>query len=215
MVACSVTELPQKVHKIMLDNRLTKIPVYAQTIDNIIGLVHLRQLLLEPTTALGKLAQQVHFVPEQKTVESLIEFFRTSQTDQAIVVDEYGGVAGSVSIEDVAEELLGPVEPTDQIEPIEQIDPVKYRLAGNLAIHDWTDSFGVDLEETRVCTIGGFITALLGKIPRSGDVARLKNLKFTVERVWKHRIVTLILTLEGFASGDESQTASIDGEFGK
>jgi CBS domain containing-hemolysin-like protein len=110
----------------------------------------------------------------------------------AIVVDEYGGIAGSVRLEDIAEELLGQIEPTSQTEPIEQTGPFEYRLSGNVAIHDWAEVFGIDLAETRMVTIGGLVTALLGKIPKNGDVAYLRNLKFAVEKVQKHRIETLI-----------------------
>ena len=200
MIVCAVTDSSQEARRKMEKNHLTKLPVYVRTIDNIVGVVHLRQILLEPRKSLDKIVQPVHFVPEQKTVESLLEFFRKSRTDMAVVVDEYGGIAGSVRLEDIAEELFGQIEFTGQIEPIEQIGPFEYRLSGNLAIHEWAGIFGIDidLEETRLATIGGLVTALLGKIPKTGDVAYLKNLKFTVERVQKHRIETLILTLESF-----------------
>ena len=203
MIACAVTDSPQTAREKMGKNHLTKLPVYVRTIDNIVGLVYLRQLLLEAATSLDKIVQQVHFVPEQKTVESLLEFFRKSRTDTAIVVDEYGGIAGSVRLEDIAEELFGQIEPTSGIEAIEQIGPFEYRLAGDLAIRDWPEVFGVDLAETRVATIGGLVTALLGKIPKSGDIAYLKNLKFTVEKVQKHRIETLILTFESLQTDDQ------------
>jgi len=98
--------------------------------------------------------------------------------------------------------LLGPITVTDGIKPIEQIGPFQYRLAGNLAIHDWAHSFKIDPAESRISTIGGLVTALLGKIPKSGDVACLKNLKFTVERMHKRRIETVILTLEPILNND-------------
>lgn len=196
MIACAVTDSGQKAGKIMLKNNLTKLPVYAGTIDNIVGLVHLRQLLLRPKAPLDELVQKVDFVPEQKTVESLLEFFRKTATDTAIVVDEYGGIAGSIRLEDIAEELVGPIELTDGIQPVEKIGPFEYRLAGALAIHDWAGAFGIDPAETRLSTIAGLVTAILGRIPKTGDIAYLKNLKFTVERVRKHRIETLILTLQ-------------------
>ena len=202
MIACAVTDSPLHAREKMVKNHMTKLAVYVGTIDNIVGMVGLRRLLLEADTTLDKLVQQVHFVPEQKTVESLLEFFRKSRTDTAIVVDEYGGIAGSIALEDIAEELLGPIEITDGIEPVEQIGPLKYRLAGNLAIHDWADAFSIDPTEIKVCTIAGLVTAALGKIPKSGDVAYLKNLKFTVERVRKRRIETLILTLEPTPTND-------------
>ena len=202
MVACSVTDSSQQAREMMQKNHLTKLPVYVGTIDNIVGVVQLRRLLLKAGTSLDKLVQQVNFVPEQKTVESLLEFFRKTRTDTAIVVDEYGGIAGSVSLEDIAEELLGPIEITDGIEPIEQTGAFEYRLAGSLTIHDWVEVFGINVAETRLSTVGGLVTALLGKIPESGDVANLKNLRFTVERVQKRRIESLILTFEPASSND-------------
>jgi len=202
MIACCVTDSTQTALDIMRQHHLIKLPVYVRKKDKIVGLVYLRQLLLRPDVSLDKLVQDVHFVPEQKTVESLLEFFRRSGTDIAIVVDEYGGIAGSVRLEDIAEELVGPIEITSEAEPIEKIGPFKYRLAGELAIHEWADAFGIDLEETRISTIGGLVTALLGKIPKSGDVAYLKNLKFIVEHAQKHRIKTLILSLEPSTDDD-------------
>jgi len=202
IIACAVTETNSQAVEKMLKNNLTKIPVYVERIDNIVGQVYLRQLLLKPGISLDKLVQPVHFVPEQQKVESLLEHFRRSHSDTAIVVDEYGGIAGSVRLEDIAEELLGPITVTNGIEPIEQIGPFQYRLAGNLAIHEWAHSFNIDPSESRISTIGGLVTALLGKIPKSGDVAGLKNLTFTVERMSKRRIETVILTLEPILNND-------------
>lgn len=198
MIACSVTDSADIARRKMEANHLTKIPIYVGAIDNIVGLVHLRQMLLEDNVSLDRIVRKVNFVPEQKTVESLLEFFRRSRTDTAVVVDEYGGIAGYVCLEDIAEELFGQIEPASEVEPIQQTGPFEYRLAGDIAIHDWADVFDVDLAETRQVTIGGLVTALLGRIPKSGDVANLKNLKFTVEKVRKRRIVSLILTFEPF-----------------
>ena len=203
MVACAVTVSVRQASEVMQANHLTKLPIYEKEIDNLIGQVHHRQLLLHPDAPLDKLVQPVNFVPEQKTVESLLEFFRKTETDTAIVVDEYGGIAGSICLEDIAEELLGPIEMADQAESIEQIGPMEYRLAGNLSVHDWSESFGIDPAETRISTVGGLVTALLGKIPKAGNVAHLRNLKFTVERVRKRRIETLILTLEPIRTNDD------------
>ena len=196
MTACSVTDSAQSAKELMLKNNLTKLPVYVRTIDNVVGLVHLRQLMLEKDVSLDRIVQRVPFVPEQKKVESLLEYFRKSGTDTAVVVDEYGGIAGSVRLEDIAAELLGPIETAEGIEPVELIGPFEYRLAGDISIYDWAEAFGIDPEEAGVSTIGGLVTALLGKIPKSGDAAYLHNLKFTVERVQKHRIKTVILTFE-------------------
>ncbi len=200
MLACESRESVTKARSIMLSNNLTKLPIYIKDRDHIVGLVFLRQILLHPERSLDKLIQPVNFVPEQKTVESLLEYFRKSGTDTAIVVDEYGGVAGLVRLEYIAGELLGPVEFTSEAEPIEKIGPFKFRLSGNLALHDWAESFGIKIEETRLCTIGGLATALSGKVPKSGDVIYLKNLKLTVEKVRKNRIESLILSFEEIPS---------------
>jgi len=203
MIACDVTESSTAAREKMKKNHLIRLPVYVRSIDNIIGIVHLRNILLRGEVKLDTIVQEVNYVPEQKTVESLLEFFRRSKTDMAIVVDEYGGIAGSVRLEDIAEELLGQIEPTSQTEPIKQTGPFEYRLSGNVAIHDWADMLDINLAETRMVTIGGLVTALLGKMPKNGDIAYLKNLKFTVEKVRKRRIETLILTFEPFQNNGQ------------
>lgn len=210
MIACDIAAGTDKAKELMAKHNLTKLPVFSGRIDNILGLVHLRRLLLEKTSSLDKLTEQVHFVPEQKSLESLLEFFRKTRIDTAIVVDEYGGVAGIVSLEDIVAELLGPLEPTGSTEPIEPIGPLEYRLAGNLAIHDWAEAFGIDPIESRLSTIGGLATALLGRIPRSGDVAYLRNLKFTIERVKKHRVESLILSLQPISENRSSRKRDSD-----
>ena len=138
----------------------------------------------------------MNFVPEQKSADSLLKFFVDNNKDIAVVVDEFGQISGIVSLEDIFDELLGSTETFDGLKTIEKIGPMKYRLAGYLSIHDWAESFGIDPTQFRFSTIGGLATALLGKIPVSGDVAYFKNLKFTIEKMEKYRIKTLILSLE-------------------
>jgi len=202
MIACDVTDSNQQLRRLMEREHLTKVPVYAGAIDNIVGMVYFRQLLLAPDKSSDRLVQKVHFVPEQKSIESLLEFFRKTGTDTAIAVDEYGGIAGSICLEDIAEELLGPVKTAEKTEPIVQLGPFKYRLAGDLSIHSWANVFGVEPAAVRYSTIAGLVTALLGRIPRPGDAVRLQNLKFTVEQMQRHRIKTVILTLEAIGSNN-------------
>ena len=196
ILACSIIEPSTTAAELMQKNQLTKLPVYSGTIDNIVGIVQFREILLNPELPLDKLVQDAYFVPEQKTVESLIEFFRKRGTDMAVVVDEYGGIAGTVRLEDIAEELFGPIEKAEGAEPIKQLGPLAYRLSGDIDLRDWADAFGLKPEEMRISTIGGFVTALLGRIPKSGDEAYMKNIKFTVEQVRKNRIETVIMTFE-------------------
>jgi len=202
MIACAITDSTKKARTLMHENHLTKLPVFVRRIDNVVGTVSLRHLLLRPQATISQCLRDVPFVPEQKKVESLLEFFRSSGADMAIVVDEYGGIAGWVTLEDIAEELLGPTDTADRTEPIEQTGPFEYRLSGDLAIHDWANSFGIITARSRLSTVGGLVTALLGRIPKAGDTTHLKNLKFTVEQVQSRRIKTLILTLEPIKSND-------------
>lgn len=196
MRACSSTLSVETMKRQMLANRHTSLPVYRGSIDDIVGVVYLRDILLNPDSGLQALLKKVHFVPEQKTVESLIEFFKQTQTDQAIVVDEYGGVAGLVELDDITEHLAGTVEETSAADPIESLGPLTYRLQANLSIYDWMESFGLDdFKEERLTTIGGFIMAALGRIPKAGDQVKMKNMTFTVEKVSHNRIETVILSL--------------------
>lgn len=202
MPACSIDTPVERLKHLMNQNNLTKIPVYTKDIDSVVGIVHLRDLFLHPDRPAGKLIHKVHFVPEQKTVESLIDFFKQTRTDMAIVVDEYGGIAGWVQLEDVIEQLLGPMEDIEESEPIEQIGPMSYRLLADLSIYEWGDAFGIDVEDQRLTTIGGFVIAMLGKIPRPGDTAVFKNMKFTVESIEQNRIRSVILSLEPLVQPD-------------
>lgn len=196
MVACSVGEDPVRAQQLMIDRFVTTLFVYQDQIDHILGAVDFRQLVLEPSATLADLAQPVQFVPEQKTVEGLLQFFRKMRVDTAVVVDEYGGVAGSVAIEDVAEELFGSFRFGEPMAPIESLGKGRYRLSGSLPIHDWIKAFGLSPGRTGVATVGGWITALLGRIPREKDRTRWRHLSFMVERMHKHRVVSVILKLE-------------------
>lgn len=179
----------------MRRNDVTKIPVYENHMDNIIGVVHLRDLMLNPLASPKSLVCEIDFIPEQKTVESLLEYFRTRGTDLAVVVDEYGGIAGTVTMENIVYEMLSPIdESADQV--IEQLGPMRYRLSGSIPIHDWAHIFDIDVEQqARLATLSGFVTARLGKIPAAGDTLRFHNLTLMVERMDKNRIQSIVLTL--------------------
>ncbi len=195
MPSCSIRTSVNSATKEMLEKNLVKMPVYTESVDSVVGFIHLKDLFLNPKRPLSTMVRHVQFVPEQKSVESLIDFFRQTKTDAAMVVDEYGGVAGWVEQEDIMEQLLGPLENASEADPIEQIGPMKYRLRANLPIHEWMEAFGIDIKEERQVTIGGFVIALLGKIPKEGDEVVFQNIKFTVERTRQNRIQAIILSL--------------------
>lgn len=201
MKACSIQANGRDVIRQMLELRRNKLPVYTTGMDTIVGMVFLRDIFKDPSKKVVSVVRKVHFVPEQKTIESLIGFFKKSGSDHAVVVDEYGGVSGYVDLEDVMEQLLGPIEAAEGMKPIEQVGPLKYRISADLPIYDWVDAFGIDIAESRLTTIGGFVTALLGKIPEPGDRIRFKNMLFEIEQTNNNRIQSVILMLEPIVDG--------------
>ena len=202
IIACTVKDTALMAGEIMKKHGLSKIPVYSGNMDNIIGMIHLRDILLHPESSLEDVTKAAEFVPEQKSVESILEFFRKKRTDTAIVVDEYGGVAGLICLEDIAAELFGSIGEKDGVDMIEQLSPISYRLAGSLPIHDWIKSFGLKPKKLQSVTVGGLVATLLKKIPQKGDVAHWENVTFDVEKVDKHRIKTVLLTIEPVTQND-------------
>jgi len=177
---------------------LRRIPVYEGDIDHVIGLIHAKRLLLQPHKPLRQLAGAVVFVPEAGNVERLLAQFRIRRVQTAIVVDEYGGTAGLVALEDVLEEIVGDIPAPGEVpeaQAVRQLAPGEYLLNADLAIHEWADAFTIDLAHRRISTVGGFVTAQLGRIARIGDEVTYRNLRFRVETMRRGRICTLRLNL--------------------
>ena len=198
MVAYDVDAAPAGLLERFASTRLRRIPVYEGDVDHVLGLVHAKRLLFHPDAPLRELVVETFFVPESGNLERLLMQFRMKRTQTAIVVDEYGGTAGLVTLQDVLEEIVGDLpEPEDigQTPPVEKVGPRSYRIRGGLAIHDWADAFKIDLAGKRISTVGGFVTSQLGRIARVGDTATYRNLRFTVESMRGSRIGKLLLEL--------------------
>ncbi|UCG32642.1 MAG: CBS domain-containing protein, partial [Phycisphaerales bacterium] len=141
------------------------------------------------------LLRPVIYVPEIITVDDLLTILRERGRKMAITVDEYGGTAGLITIEDIVEEIVGELRDADedQPEPVTQIGPDTYLLAGNLPIRSWAESFSLPVDVHRVATLGGFITASLGRLPVEGDTVQLANLTLTVRQVHGRRVTQVEL----------------------
>lgn len=164
--------------------------VYEQSIDDTSKALLSREVLLSPEEPLENLLRPVVFVPETMTVEKLLRQFRQQGLDFAVAVDEYGGTAGMVTIEDVIEEVFGEIEDEHDApaEGVEQVAPGTYVLPGDLSLADWREAFGLELPPADVDTVGGVITALLGRMPRVGDSATFQGMEFTVAEMRRRRI---------------------------
>ena len=181
-----------------------KIPVFGRDLDDILGLIYAVDLHLDRTRPLHELLKPVHFVPEQADLLQLVREFRRTGTQLAIVVDEYGGTAGLVSLEDVMEWIVGDIADADEPprEPLaEVIDARTYRLSGDISVRSLAEYFGVRPGAERVETLGGFILWHLGRLPRPGDVVHTANLKLTVETMAARRVESVRVELVEPASG--------------
>ena len=135
--------------------RYSRIPVYDEKIDNITGIIHLKDILLlikNKNTKIRKIIKEAYFVSETKPVNELFEELRRNRIQMAIVIDEYGGTSGIVTIEDILEEIVGEIyDEYDEVEKvIEEIDENTFILTGNLAIYEVEDFLDIEIEERRL-----------------------------------------------------------------
>lgn len=170
--------------------------VYGKDLDDVRGVVYARDLYINSRAPISALMKPVQFVPEQINLVQLMRHFRRENVRFAVVVDEYGGTAGVVSIDHVIDWILGSAREAGPTEKpaTQQIDENTYRIAGNLSARHWADRFAVRQIDRHIDTVGGLVLAALGRMPTPGDSVRVGNLTLTVERVDKRRIEQILLT---------------------
>lgn len=189
------------------ETKHTKFPTYEETTDNIIGTIHAKDVFLNPNVELRSILKPIQFVPETKSIEGLLRQFRLEGSQMAIVVDEYGGTAGLITLEDIIEEIVGEIQDEHEKprETPEKIDENKYLIPGNLSIRDWSDTFGVEIAPMGVDTVGGFVITLLEHIPKKGDSVEYEDFVFTVEGVRKRRITSILQEMKIKKEADEDR----------
>lgn len=199
IIAFDVAAPVEELIELFRRSRRRKITVYEGDLDHILGVVHAKRLFLSPQTPIRQLLAPAFYVPEAANLERLLLHFRVTRNQMAIVVDEYGGTAGLVTLEDVLEVIVGDIADSREAQEtpaVQRLGPQEYLVDGDLAIHEWVEAFGMDLGGPRITTIGGFVCSLLGRIPKVGDTARYRNLEFTVQSMRGRRLGTLRLRLE-------------------
>jgi CBS domain containing-hemolysin-like protein len=197
----------QELIELARETKETKFPIYEETPDNIIGMVHAKDIFLNPDVQLKDILKPVQFVPEPKSIEGLLRQFRREGSQLAIVVDEHGGTAGLITLEDIIEEIVGEIQDEHEKprETINKIDENKYLISGNLSLRDWSDTFGVEIEPMGVDTIGGLVIALLEHIPQKGDSVKYEDFVFTVEGVRKRRVTSILQEMKVKSKSDEDE----------
>ena len=198
VVTIDINEPFEELIDEILETRHNRIPVYEENIDNIIGVLHVKDVMIElrknspEQMNIREMLHEPFFVPETKEADELFRTMQASRRHMAILVDEYGGFSGIVTIEDLVEEIMGDIneeyeEVIPEIEPISEDD---YRLDGGLLIDDLNEELDLKLETENYDTLSGYLIEKLGHIPAKDDrdVIEEGNLIFTVEEVKDNRI---------------------------
>ena len=180
----------------------SRVPVYEDTIDVIVGVLYTKELLkymvgLPRDFDLRAHLHPPYFVPETKRADALLQEFQAKRLHVAIVVDEFGGTAGLVSLEDLLEEVVGEIaDEYDEPERLlQKIDATTYRVAGKLAIDELNTAMGLSIPNQEFATVGGWVLDLFGRVPRKAERKETPDLSVTVEKVERTRIVEVIVTL--------------------
>lgn len=198
----------------------SRVPVYEDSIDNVVGLLYAKDLLAvvdgsDTIAAQRQLLRQAYFVPEAKKVDELLTEMQSRGVHMVLVVDEYGGVAGVVTLEDIVEEIVGEIrDEYDQGEEslFEQLDDNTYLILGRATIDEFNFITNGSLSDEYADTLGGFIYGQLGRVPQPGEVVTDEDFEFTVEQVVARRIIKVKVRRLG---EDASQKESEDGNTGK
>lgn len=215
--AVAIGTTVRSARDLMTEEKYSRLPVYRDTIDNIEGIIYVRDLL--QAWADGKEAEPIdamlrdaYFVPETKTASELLKAMQVNHVQIAIVIDEYGGVAGIVSLEDIIEEIVGEIEDedTEQEEIIEIIEGEAgyWDVLGSTDIDKIERLFDVELEDDDYTTVAGMITSEAGYVPKTGDTITLRDLEATILRADEKKVSLVRLRkLSDVASPDGERTS--------
>ncbi|MDD5602896.1 MAG: hemolysin family protein [Eubacteriales bacterium] len=200
IIALPVTSTIDVVMNLMISEKFTRIPVYEDNIDNIVGILHVKDLLQytscenrPETFDLRDLARQPYFVPASKKSNELLNELQKNKVHMAVVIDEYGGTAGLVTIEDLIEEIVGNIfdeYDDDDVKEIEKISENTYIIDGKVDLDKVMDELEVQLPSDEFDTLSGFLVGQLGRIPEQDEkpVVEYENIIFTVESLDEKRI---------------------------
>jgi CBS domain containing-hemolysin-like protein len=176
-------------------HRHRRLPIYDETPDTIVGILNTRALLLDPKIDMAEVIEFPSFVPETMNLLQLFKSLQRQQRGLAIVLDEFGGVAGLVTMEDILGQLVGKIHNASQTEGfvMEKLAPGKWRVSGSMRLEDFRREFPALGEVVEVETMGGLLTHLRGVVPEAGESAVFRHLKLTAQAVDERRVRELIV----------------------
>ena len=190
IVAIDVQQDSLQLEKTLKSSRHSKIPVYKDSVDNILGIIYAKEYLLAPRRDWQSRVLPVLFAPETKRIEELLLEFQSKKSYVAIVTDEYGGTSGLVTIEDILEEIVGEIQDEYDTEEklIVRVDENTVSVSGKTSLYDLNEELNTHFKAKGTETLGGFMIHLFGRIPKSGESIRYRAYVFSVDDVRKHRI---------------------------
>ncbi len=203
VVALSIELPPEEALAAVIESPYTRYPVYRESMDEVVGVLHVRDLFSALNdrgiagVQLEQLLRPAHVVPETKDLAALLGEFRRTNQHMAIVVDEYGDLEGIVTLEDLLEEIVGEIEDEFDIpdESVERLPDGRMRIDGTFPIDDFNEQFRRDLPIEDYHTVGGFVFGLLGRAPEEGDEVEHDGCRFKVIEVEGSRIERLEVEL--------------------
>ena len=206
MITVSVTSAPRRALDLVITEGYSKLPVWEETVDNIIGVVHDRELLIAlangtiASTSIRALMRPVTLVPENKRISELLREMQRGKYSLAIVIDEYGGTAGLVTMEDLLEEIVGEIRDEHdegEEEPIRRIGDHEVVVEAGTNIEDVNNALGINLPHEEFETIGGYVVGLFGRLPREGEEVEANDgVRLRVERTRGRRILDVRVLTE-------------------
>ena len=194
MVAIAATATLEQLVELLKNRPVSRLPVYEGTIHNIVGIVHAQDVLQVPDSEAGTrtvgsiMRKDVYFVPESKLGSELLREMQKKNIRMAIAIDEYGGVAGLVTIEDLIEEIVGEIrDEHEKIELIRESDH-SYVVPGSMDVDRLDELFSVRLEGKESATIAGLVSEIAGRIPKKGEVIEEDGLRFEILQSTERRV---------------------------
>lgn len=189
-----------KAIEFIKEKKYSRIPVWQDNEENIIGILHIKEILKikDPNATLymfKNILRKPFFVPESMKVETLLKIFQTNNIHLALVIDEFGGISGLVTLEDLIETIIGDVIDKDDIKPLYyKYNSSMIEVEGRITIEEFNEVFNTNIKSKEAVTIAGFILENIRRIPKVGEVFNINNLQFRISEVQPNKIEKILIT---------------------